>query len=74
MKVYIIKRKGKTWWGNFVGIANPLMTTEGEEINIPSAFFRAKDAKKYLSSFHYSDSFEIVSAEIKQSSQDNRRH
>lgn len=74
MKIWIIKRKGKTWWGNIT--FGTMTITKGNkeyQINSGEFFLRKKDAQKYLSDHPYPEFYEVVSAEVQQSKIDNRK-
>ena len=67
MKIYLIKRKGANIWKNMefsyiVGDAYAQL-----------CFYRKKDAKSYLDTFTTNDHLEVISAEMKESKQDNRK-
>lgn len=72
MKLYLIKHKGKNWFGNLVGFGNE-MTIGKDKFYTHFTFYRKKDAKKYLDTFKHKEYLEIVSAEIEESKQDNRK-
>lgn len=72
MKIYLVKHKGKTWWGNFVMLANTMHIGKYSCNCLPTFFFK-RDAQKYLETHTNKQFLEIVSAEVKQSKQDNRK-
>ena len=71
MKIYLLKKQGKTHWQNM-----PLLDVVDNQNNIISLaglyFIRKKDAKKYLEEKKYLYT-EIISADVKKCKQDNRR-
>ena len=72
MKIYLIKHKGKTWWGNLIGLCGR-MSIGDYDCHIIHTFFFKRDAIKYLNTFKNKENFEITSAEVKESKQDNRK-
>lgn len=73
MKIWVIKHKGKTWWGNFIGILNYEMAVGSEKVSSGMFFYRRKDAKKCLEATG-NEFLEVVSAEVEECKQDNRRN
>jgi hypothetical protein len=75
MKAWTIKHKGKTWIGNFVGLAHIVSFADGYRCYSGLFFFRKKDAVKYLkSSCAYPELYEVVSLQIEKSDKDNRKN
>jgi hypothetical protein len=76
MKIYLIKHKGKTWWGNLVAITSEMTfkNIEGNEFICYSGrwFFKKKDAEIFRRTLSYWDNLEVVSAEVKNCKKDNR--
>jgi len=76
MKIYLIKHKGKTWWGNLVAITSEMTIREGKNDLICYAgryFFRKKDAELFKKTISHPEFLEIVSAEVKNCKEDNRK-
>lgn len=72
MKIWAVKHKGKTWWGNFIGLTSEMHFNDKSVVNCGYFFFKRKDAMKYLKTLKY-DFYEVVSAELEESKQDNRK-
>lgn len=70
MKVWLIKRKGKSWWGN-MEMAYSLNIGK-EKMYAQLCFYRRKDAVLYLKSIDHSEYWEVISAEVEKSKYDNR--
>lgn len=73
MKIYLIKHRGKTILQNLIAVDTSILEEEGNKCFAGQYFFRLKDAKKHLNTFGYKEFFEITSAEVKESKQDNRK-
>ncbi len=71
MRAFTLKRKGKSIWQNML-FDRELTFPNGEKVFAGLLFFRKKDAKKYLETFHYKEYFEIIGVNIDKSDQDNR--
>jgi hypothetical protein len=68
MKIYLIKHKGKTWWGNLIICGTEITIGMGKEetkIMAEKYFFRKKDAEIFRKTLSYWDNLEVVSAEVK---------
>ncbi len=73
MKVWIIKHKGKTWWGNLVGYTSEVSFSDGTAVYAGKYFFKKKDALRFMKTWEYHEFYEVVSAEVEESKQDNRK-
>ena len=74
MKIYIIKHKGANTWANvFCGYSGQMEFNNGDIISYGYYFFRRKDAVRVLKTMKYSEFYEVVSATLKPTTQDNRR-
>ena len=71
MKIWIVKHKGKTWWGNLVALTGE-MTIGENTFYYGNWFFRKKDVA-YMKAKKYQDYHEVVSCEVSKSKQDNRK-
>jgi len=72
MKIWLIKHKGKTWWGNF--LLDHKISQGDKEIGYAQFFyFRKKDAELVRAMMSHDEFYEVVSAELQQSKQDNRK-
>lgn len=71
MKIWIIKHKGKTWWGNM--LHSEMEFGDGYKCLIQYCFYRKKDARKYLIMMEFPEYYEIVGCEVPKSKQDNRK-
>jgi hypothetical protein len=73
MKIWIVKRKGKTWSANMMH--NLTFQIDRTEFTAQYAFYRKKDAILYRDREYakHREYFEVVSAEIAFSKEDNRK-
>ena len=71
MKIWIIKRNGKTWWGNLLH-SHELTYEDNDKAYAQLCFYRKKDAVKFLRTYRYPEFYEVVGAELPKSKQDNR--
>lgn len=72
MKVYLLKRIGKTWFGNMEH--SHTVETNNGKFWAQLCFYRKKDAELYRKSMgeHYKY-WEVVSADVQKSKTDNRK-
>ena len=63
MRIYLIKRKGSTYWWNMV-LDRSITFDDKTKIFCDFIFYRKKDAQKYLNTFEYKEYFEVVGATI----------
>lgn len=79
MKIWIIKHKGATWFGNFMhNVTMEIIPTARQEpykMYAQYCFYRRKDAVKYLKANYPEniDLFQVVGATLPKSKQDNRK-
>lgn len=71
MKIWIIKHKGKNWWGN-MGLDNEI-SDGNTTVNSQPCFYRRKDALWYMKTKKYTEFYEVVGATLDESTQDNRK-
>ena len=74
MRAFIIKRKGKTWFGNM--LHNYKISINDNTFYADLIFYKKKDAKIFLKtefSKDIQDMFEIIGVTIDKSNQDNRK-
>lgn len=71
MKIWIIKNKGKNWFGNM--LCTHAVSIEGKTIAYAQlCFYRKKDAVLYMKQEYKHDFYEVVGAELPESKTDNR--
>ena len=58
MKIWVIKRKGGDWWGNYM--PDKKITIGEQAIYAQLCFYKRKDAVLFLGTMEYPDSYEIV--------------
>lgn len=63
MRVFLIKRKGATYWANML-FDSKITFSDGNIISTGMLFFRKKDAKAYLKSVQYNEFYEVVGATV----------
>ena len=72
MRIWIVKHKGKNWWGNMW--LNKMEFTNDEWVWSGYCFYRKKDAVKFLKAQgEDAEYYEIKGATLDESKQDNRR-
>ena len=72
MRAYIIKHKGKTWWGNLI-LDYSHVFSDNSKIYTSTMYIKRKDAVKYLNTLEYNEFYEVVGLTIDKSKQDNRK-
>lgn len=63
MRVFLIKRKGATYWANMY-FHSKITFSDGNKISTGILFFRKKDAQAYLKSLEYNEFYEVVGATV----------
>jgi hypothetical protein len=63
MRVFLIKRKGATYWANMF-FDKHITFSDGNKITTGILFFRKKDAQAYLKSVEYNEFYEVVGATV----------
>ncbi len=63
MRVFIIKRKGATYYDNMY-FDSRITFSDGNKITTGILFFRKKDAQAYLKSIGYNEFYEVVGATV----------
>ena len=63
MRIYLIKRKGSTYWWNMV-LDRSITFEDKTKIFCDFIFYRRKDAIKYLNTFEHKEYFDVVGATI----------
>ena len=66
MRIYLIKRKGSTYWWNMV-LDRSITFADETKVFCDFIFYRKKDAQKYLKTFEHKEYFEVVGATIDKS-------
>lgn len=59
MKIWLIKRKGADYWGNYTP-SHDIELTDGTKMYAQLCFYRKKDAVAYLKAKDYNEFFEVV--------------
>ena len=59
MKIWVIKRKGADYWGNYMP-DKELELSDGTTMYAQLCFYRKKDAVKYLKAKEYPEFYEVV--------------
>ena len=72
MKIWIIKHKGKTWWGNLISLLQEMQINKNR-MWVGEYYLTKKQAKNRMNSMSHSEYLEVVSAEVTKSKQDNRK-
>lgn len=72
MKLYIIMHKGASIFQN-IDFQNSVNYDDGTKHYITNAFWRKKDAKRYLKTYKYHEFYKIIQLEVPKSKEDNRK-
>lgn len=64
MNLWLVKRTGADWWGNYMH-DRELTFTDDTTVYAQMAFYRRKDATKYLKTLTYPEFYEVIKATTK---------
>ena len=60
MNIWLIKNKGANYLGNYLHLSGEMEFSDGSKIYSHRAFYRRKDAQKYIKALDYNDHLEVV--------------
>ncbi len=59
MNIWLVKRKGANYFGNY-DVSTEIEFGDGTTIYAMKAFYRRKDAQKYIKGLTYNDHLEVI--------------